>query len=146
MRTRLRQRQLRHLTDGRLWRFWLTGWVGLAALAFANGTLRAMVYQDLVGETAARQIATGVLLVVIGIYVTVLHHRRPLPDTPTALAVGAAWAAMTLAFEFGVGHYVLGTPWQTLLADYDLTQGRLWVLVPIATLLAPALVRSQQQR
>ena len=151
MRTRQRILTIRHLaqrhglTRRRIWRFWLIGWVGLAALAFANGTLRVLVYQNTVGETVARQIATNLLIIMIVVYTAALHRRRPLPNTRTALAVGATWTAMTLAFEFGVGHYVFGNPWATLLADYDLTQGRIWILVPIATLLAPALVRAQQQ-
>ncbi|GAA4715008.1 hypothetical protein GCM10023215_67720 [Pseudonocardia yuanmonensis] len=151
MRTRLRRLPIgrparrRHVPRRRVWRFWLTGWFGLAALAFANGTLRVVAYQDLVGEIVARQIATNLLIIMIAAYTVALHRRRPLPDTRAALAVGATWTAMTLAFEFGVGHYVFGNPWTTLLADYDLTQGRIWILVPIATLLAPALVRAQQQ-
>ena len=151
MSTRVRRLQVRHLpqlrqlTRGATWRFWLVGWVGLAGLAFANGTLRVVGYQDLVGETAARQIATNVLIIMIAAYTMALHRRRPLPDIRTALAVGATWTVMTLAFEFGVGHYVFGTAWATLLADYDLTHGRIWILVPIATLLAPALVRAYQR-
>jgi hypothetical protein len=74
------------------------------------------------------------------------ERRPPLPDRRTALAVGAVWTALTLMFEFGFGHYLLGTPWQELLADYDLTQDRIWILVPIATLVAPAVVRVLQTR
>ena len=50
------------------------------------------------------------------------------------------WLAMTLMFEFGAGHYLFRTPWSTLLADYNLLAGRLWILVLVATLTAPALV------
>jgi len=78
--------------------------------------------------------------------VWVLHRRVPLPDTGTATAVGGVWALLTLGFEFGFGHYVLGTPWAELLADYDLSRGRIWVLIPIATAAAPALVRAVQTR
>src|SRR5918994_1627079 len=38
-----------------------------------------------------------------------------------ALGVGAVWVVLTLAFEFGVGHYGFGKPWSELLADYDLS-------------------------
>jgi len=47
------------------------------------------------------------------------------------------WLLLTLAFEFGFGHYVFGKPWSVLLADYRLDQGRIWTLVPVITLLAP---------
>ncbi len=64
----------------------------------------------------------------------------------TATAVGGLWALLTLGFEFGFGHSVRGTSWAELLADYDVSRGRIWVLVPIATAAAPALVRAAQIR
>jgi hypothetical protein len=148
MALRVRDRQVRGIGDGqaRVWRVWGPAWLGLLALAFANGTARAAGYQPVVGETAARQIATVTLLGLLGGYVWVLHRRAPLPDTGTAAAVGGVWALLTLGFEFGFGHYVLGTPWAELLADYDLSRGRIWVLIPIATAAAPALVRALQTR
>jgi hypothetical protein len=51
---------------------------------------------------------------------------------------------MTLTFEFGWGGLVEGLSWPTMLADYDLTAGRIWVLVPIWTAMAPAVVRRIQ--
>jgi hypothetical protein len=33
-----------------------------------------------------------------------------------------------------------------VLADYDLAAGRIWVLVPIATVIAPAVARALQNR
>jgi hypothetical protein len=148
MTLRVRERQVRGIGGGRarIWRVWGPAWLGMLALAFANGTARAVGYQPLVGETAARQIATGTLLGLLGGYVWVLHRRAPLPDRSTAAAVGGAWALLTLGFEFGFGHYVLRTQWGELLADYDLSRGRIWVLIPIATAAAPALVRAVQTR
>jgi hypothetical protein len=35
---------------------------------------------------------------------------------------------MTIAFEFGFGHYVAGHSWSRLLADYNLANGRVWSL------------------
>jgi hypothetical protein len=148
VRLRLRDRQVRELGRDRTrtWRVWAPAWLGVLALAFANGTARAAGYQRVVGETAARQIATAVLLALIAGYVWQVHRRAPLPDGGTALAVGGVWALLTLGFEFGFGHYVLHTPWEELLADYDVARGRFWVLVPIATLVMPAVVRALQAR
>jgi hypothetical protein len=145
MTLRIRERQVCEIGGGRarVWRVWGPAWLGMLALAFANGTARAVGYQPL-GETAARQIATGTLLGLLGGYVWVVHRRAPLPDTATATAVGGVWALLTLGFEFGFGHYVMGTSWAELLADYDVSRGRIWVLVPIATAAAPALVRAAQ--
>lgn len=46
-----------------------------------------------------------------------------------ALVVGTAWLLAAVAFEFGFGHYVDGLSWSRLLSDYDLTRGRLLLLV-----------------
>jgi multisubunit Na+/H+ antiporter MnhB subunit len=56
-----------------------------------------------------------------------------------ALTVGALWVALTLLFEFGAGHYAFGKSWTELLADYDLSRGRIWIVVLIATFIAPLL-------
>jgi hypothetical protein len=53
------------------------------------------------------------------------------------LIVGSWWLSLTLAFEFLVGHYALHKSWATLLADYDIRRGRIWVAALITTLLAP---------
>ena len=53
-----------------------------------------------------------------------------------AWTIGVMWLAMTLAFEFLAGHYFFRTPWATLLADYNLLAGRLWILVLVATVTA----------
>jgi hypothetical protein len=126
------------------WRTWVPGWFGMLALALLNGTFRAVVTQPLLGETAARALATVILLAALTGYVWWLHRRRPIPTGPQGWAIGLAWVAMTLTFEFGWGGLVEGLSWATMLADYDVTAGRIWVLVPIWTALAPVVVRRAQ--
>ena len=99
------------------------------------------MYAEPLGDLAAHQLSTAVLVGVSGGYVSLLQRRWPLPSTGTALRVGASWTAMTLLFEFGVGHYLFSSPWHKLLADYNLLEGRVWLLVPLWLLVAPALVR-----
>ena len=53
------------------------------------------------------------------------------------------WVALTVAFEFLAGHYLFGTPWPVLLADYRLSEGRVWILVLASTLLAPVLTATR---
>ena len=122
------------------WRFWLLGWLGMAGLALLNGTFRALVTQPWLGEEVARRVATIMLLVVLAAYVAWLHRRCPLASAGFAWKVGLAWAGMTLAFEFGFGRFVEGLSWATMLADYDLSRGRIWLLVPIVTAVLPRIV------
>jgi hypothetical protein len=47
--------------------------------------------------------------------------------------------ALTVAFEFLFFHYVGGEPWPELLANYDLSEGRLWPLILLWVAVAPYL-------
>ena len=60
------------------------------------------------------------------------------PAIGDAWTIGPLWLVMTLAFEFVGGHYLFGTSWEALLADYNIFAGRLWIIVLIATWIAPA--------
>ena len=125
---------------------WLAAWPGMVAAAFANGTFRALVTQPLLGETAARQLATVLLLGLLVAYQWWLSRRLPIATWQQAVAIGAAWTAMTLAFELGFGRFVEHLSWSTMLADYDVTSGRIWALVPLWLLVGPAVIRSLQDR
>ena len=112
-------------------------WVGLLAAMTANGLLRSVVLVPHLGEHHARQVSSilGACIVVslAGAFVRRLPDPRPGP----LVRVGLGWGALTLAFEFGFGHYVSGLTWAELAADYDLAAGRLWPLVLAATVVAP---------
>jgi hypothetical protein len=112
-------------------------WASLLILAVLNGGVRDTWLSPWLGDTFGRALST-VLLCGLIILVTwwTIGWIRPV-TARAALSIGALWLALTLAFEFGVGHYGLGKAWSELLADYDLRHGRIWVAVLVATLLAP---------
>ncbi len=56
-----------------------------------------------------------------------------------AWQTGAVWFLRTLAFEPYAGHFLFGA-WETLLADYNVTRGRIWKIVLVVTALAPWIV------
>jgi hypothetical protein len=53
------------------------------------------------------------------------------------LLIGVLWLALTVFFEFCFGHYVEGQLWDMLLANYNVLNGRIWVLVLLSELIAP---------
>jgi hypothetical protein len=53
------------------------------------------------------------------------------------LLIGLFWVLLTVGFDFLAGHYAFKKSWETLLADYNIAQGRIWILVLITNLLAP---------
>ena len=125
-------------------RVWLLAWLGGPLIGIANGTLRELGYKDRVGERTAHQISTGSAIALFAGSFELLARLRPLTSTREALQVGAAWLALTIAFEFGFGRLVAHTSWDELLADYDLRKGRLWPLVLAWILLGPAVVRARR--
>ena len=127
-------------------RAWLLGWLGGPLIGIANGAVREVAYKDRVGELTAHQISTGSAIALFVGYFELLARRRPLASTREALEVGGAWLVLTVAFEFGFGRGVAHTPWDQLLADYDLRRGRLWPLVLAWIALGPAVVRARRAR
>jgi hypothetical protein len=101
-------------------------WLGLAVLAILNGSLRVFTYGKLMPELTAHQVSTLTGVVFVGIAVALLHRRWPIRSSRQASAIGLMWVCMTVFFEFGFGHYVMGHPWSRLLHDYDLSSGRVW--------------------
>jgi hypothetical protein len=111
-------------------------WFGILVLASLNGALRDLIVAPRIGDTIARAISTVILCGLIFL-VTWYTIRWVGPQRPKqALGVGAFWLVLTLCFEFGTGRYA-GKPWSVILEDYNLLRGRIWLLVPIVTFLAP---------
>jgi membrane-anchored protein YejM (alkaline phosphatase superfamily) len=113
-------------------------WVLLLGLAVLNGTAREFVFAPRWGAQAAHVASTLILCAAIFV-VALLFTRWMAPKSRRgALLIGAVWLALTLAFEFLAGHYLFGSSWERLFADYNLLRGRVWILVLVATLFAPA--------
>jgi hypothetical protein len=92
-------------------------WASLLILAVLNGGVRDTWRSPWLGDTFGRALST-VLLCGLIILVTwsTIGWIRPV-TAREALSVGALWLALTLAFEFVVGHYGFGKAWSELLAD-----------------------------
>ena len=113
-------------------------WLGIMLTAILNGAMRDMVLTPRVGDLGARALSCLTLSAVVLLVAWVSLHWIGPASLVDAWRIGAMWLAMTLAFEFGAGHYLFGTPWAALLADYNILAGRLWVLVLLTTVTAPA--------
>jgi hypothetical protein len=110
-------------------------------IGIANGAARELLYRDRVGDLTAHQLSTGTALGLFAAYLWWLERRWPIPTRRDALEVGMAWLVLTVAFEFGFGHWADGRSWEELLADYDLRQGRLWPLLLVWLGVGPVAVR-----
>ena len=66
--------------------------------------------------------------------------------TPVRTRWIAAWAVLTVGFEFGLGRAVAGNSWEELLAAYDLSEGQLWPVVVASVAAGPEVTRLLRER
>jgi hypothetical protein len=121
-------------------------WFPMVIIAILNGSLRQFVIMNYVDELTAHQIScfTGILF--FAVYIYFITRRWKIESCRQSWIIGVMWIAMTIIFEFGFGHYVMGHPWEKLFHDYNIFAGRLWIVVLIWTLIAPNLFYKLQKR
>jgi heme/copper-type cytochrome/quinol oxidase subunit 3 len=119
-----------------MWPRALAFWSHILVFAFANGALREGVLVPAWGVRTGQAASVVILSTVVLVMARLFVRRAGVARDRDALAVGLAWLALTLAFEFGFGR-ARGVPWQTLLHDYDVSAGRIWPVVLACTFLGP---------
>ena len=115
-------------------------WIVLAVVATANGFVRQNTYDKIVSDLAAHQISTVTAILATGAVVWMANQYWSIESSAQAWAIGLLWLSLTVIFEFGFGHYVVGHSWQELLADYNIFDGRVWSLFLIWVLVLPFVV------
>jgi hypothetical protein len=119
---------------------WTVAWLGGAAIGVANGLAREATYGRALRERTAHNVSSATAVAGFAGYFAFLQRRWPIPGGRAALAIGARWLLLTVAFEFGFGRLVAKQTWRELLADYDVAAGRTWPFVLAWIALGPAVV------
>lgn len=114
-------------------------WLPMVLIGIINGIIRQSVYGPLMAELTAHQISTFTVMALLGAYMWGVTQRWRIGSARQAISIGLLWLGLTVAFEFLFGHFVMGHPWSRLLHDYNLLEGRLWILVLLWTTMAPYL-------
>ena len=116
-------------------------WLGFLAVAIGCAILREKFLVPGFGPLAGR--ALGTLLVGAIIFGLIYAYVGKLKGATrgSLFNLGLFWTMATIAFEFLFGRYVMGHSWDSLWADYNVLQGRLWPLVLIVTLFGPLLAQ-----
>ena len=111
-------------------------WLAILALAFVNGAARELLLIPRLGR-APGLFLSGILLSTVIVVLALASVRWIRPrSTADAWRVGGLWLAATLVFEFGLGwaqQKALGE----MLGAYSFRDGNTWLLVVLATVLAP---------
>ena len=121
-------------------------WFVLLVVAFVNGATRGVLLLERFGEHRANQLSCLTGITLFGVVIWFVSRRWPFRSGSEAIRVGLIWLAMTVAFEFLFFHYVGGAPWEKLLADYRIWEGRLWPLILLWVALAPWLFHRLRRR
>jgi hypothetical protein len=116
---------------------YIFGWFILLVAAIINGAIREGVYKQQLGDLGAHQLSTLTGILLFAVLIWGMARLWPIPTQKEAWRIGILWVMMTVCFEFLFGHFVMGHSWERLLHDYNLLEGRVWILVLIWTLLAP---------
>jgi hypothetical protein len=130
---------------GSLYRAAAMYWLVLAGTATAAGIAQETWLVPRLGELRSHQLGTMIVCAsFLAVIATFVRQTRPTPRN--ALAIGACWLAIAILFEFGVGHLVDGLSWSRLLSDYDLSRGRLLLLVWLTVGLGPLVITRMRGR
>jgi len=116
-------------------------WFAILIAANVNGALRQLLLIPRIGESAGHILSTVLLGLVVLTVAMLSVQWIGIRTTSEAITAGLLWFSLTLAFEFGAGHYLFHKPWNELRADYNIAAGRIWVLIPILTLITPEISR-----
>jgi hypothetical protein len=116
----------------------LVVWLAIIAAETLHGVVRQLFLTPVVGDVAARQIGVAVGSLIVLAMALASARWLGAKTWRQQLAVGAAWVALTIAFEVALGA-ALGVTRERMLADYDLTAGGFMAFGLAFMLLAPVL-------
>ena len=92
-------------------------WIPMVVIAIINGLIRESTYGKHLSPLRAHQVSTVTSILALGLYIWGLSQLWGFSSAGQAFFVGLLWLGLTIIFEFGFGHYVVGHPWQQLLSN-----------------------------
>ena len=127
-----------------MWKY-IIAWFPMIFIAIANGLFREKFLASRLNELQAHQMSTASMIILFGIYVWILFKIWSPMSANQAIFIGLIWLLLTVIFEFLFGHYVAGHSWDKLLNDYNILQGRVWILVLIWISISPYIIYQLQK-
>lgn len=115
----------------------LRAWLVILPFMIANGILREVALKRVLSDPAADAVSALLGVAIILVATRFLLHPLAGKSVPKLVRASVTLVLLTVAFEFGFGHYVDGKSWTELLANYELWNGRLWPLVLAALACTP---------
>jgi len=121
-------------------------WLFVAVAASMNGMFRSLFLVPRIGEYTAHVLSVLILMIVVLLSSSVLVNRL-LKDYANSdlFLIGSLWAVLTLSVDLVFEHYVLDIPWRAILSDYNLSSGRIWILVLTTEFIGPWFMASNNR-
>jgi hypothetical protein len=116
-------------------------WLVFLLVAIGCGMLREKFLVPAFGSLGGRALGTLLVGAIIFGLIFAFIGKLPAPTQASLFKLGLGWTTATVMFEFLFGHYAMGHSWDSLWADYNVLQGRLWPLVLIVILFGPLLAQ-----
>lgn len=113
-------------------------WLPMIAIAFANATLRELVFAKRFSETVSHQLSTLTLILFCSIYIGLVYAQLEIRNAKQALMIGFVWMMMTVIFEFTLGR-LTNKSWEYLFQNYNILTGHIWPVFLLALFLLPYL-------
>ncbi len=114
-------------------------WFPMVVIAILNAIIRQAIYTIYLDDLSAHQLSVFSAILFFGIYLWFVSGKWKITSSRQSYQIGIMWLLMTIAFEFLFGHYVMGNSWELLIHDYNLFEGRLWIVVLLWITLSPPL-------
>jgi len=112
-------------------------WFPMIVIAITNGALRQGFYVTFLDNLSAHQLSVVSGILFFAIYIWIITGKWKIKSSKESVQIGLMWLLMTIIFEFIFGHFVMGNTWEKLLYDYNILEGRLWIIVLIWVTISP---------
>lgn len=114
-------------------------WLPMIVIAFANAALRELIFVKYFSNLHAHQLSTVTLIILCSVYIWFVFPFLNILSSKQALLIGIMWVVLTVLFEFSLGR-LTGRSWESLLQDYNIIMGRIWLLFLISLFLLPYII------
>jgi hypothetical protein len=112
-------------------------WFPMIVIAILNGALRQGIYVTFLDNLSAHQLSVVSGIIFFALYIWIITGKWRIKSSKESVQIGLMWLLMTIIFEFLFGHFVMGHTWEKLLYDYNILEGRLWIVVLIWVTISP---------
>lgn len=118
-------------------RTYLLAWVLMLLVSIANGAVRNFTYGKQIDKLTAHQSSSVSSVLLLGVVTWGYVCLYPPASHREAVLIGLPWMILTIAFELVILHYVGSPSWLALFANYNVLEGRVWVVVLLWLATAP---------